>query len=122
MTKRLSDVDENSAVNTVAARLALYVTLAGAAGASAALALRHHNRKAAMADAAEAEGSDEPSGLVGAGFRMSDEGTHGASVKNNLLNAGKFDTPHAQPASTAADGRAEPTADTQEEPGRAGTV
>jgi hypothetical protein len=120
MTKRLSDVDENSAANTVAARLALYVTLAGAAGASAALALRHHNRKAAMAEAAET--SDTPTGLVGAGFRMSDESTHGASVKNNLLNAGKFDTPHAQPASTASDGRAEPPADTQEEPGRAGMV
>jgi hypothetical protein len=45
MTKRLALVDEESAVNSVGARLAVYAVLAGAAGAGAAIALRRHHRK-----------------------------------------------------------------------------
>jgi uncharacterized protein YlxW (UPF0749 family) len=40
-----SVLTEDSAVNSVAARLALYVALAGAAGAGVAVALKRHNSR-----------------------------------------------------------------------------
>jgi hypothetical protein len=76
MTKRL---DENSAVNTVAARLVVYVALAGAAGASVAVALRRRHRKTAAADSAD-EADPAAAGLLTTEFYLDDEG-QGASVK-----------------------------------------
>ena len=96
MTKRSGPLDENSALNSVTARLAVYVALAGAAGASAALALRHHNRKAA---AALAQSSDEDPGpptsieSMPTEFHLADVG-HGASIKR-LPEEGVSEPAHA---------------------------
>jgi hypothetical protein len=81
MTKRSDPLGENSSVNTVAARLAVYVALAGAAGASVAVALRRHNRKAAADEAAGVDPARPgAAGLLTTEFRLGDVG-HGASVK-----------------------------------------
>jgi hypothetical protein len=79
MTKRATSLNDDSAVNSVAARLAVYVALAGAAGAGAALALRRHNRKIAPEHAPEDDQST-PAALRKTDVHLAGPG-QGASVK-----------------------------------------
>ena len=83
MTKKL---DENSSANSVAARIALYAVVAGAAAGTVGLALRRHNRKPTEIPPAETEPRfTSPGSMIDPGYRLSDETI--ASVKTNLANA-----------------------------------
>jgi hypothetical protein len=64
MSKReKSALDEDSALNSVGARLALYTALAGAIGAGTAIAIKRHNMREAAYDvdgSTDAGGSAKP--------------------------------------------------------------
>jgi hypothetical protein len=114
MTKRSAPLDESPAVNSVTARLAVYVALAGAAGAGVAVALRRHNRKVTAAESGDPI-VDRPASieLMTTEFHLDDTG-HGASIK----------TAHdvVPPAGAFTGTSTEPTRTVDGKPGRSGTA
>jgi hypothetical protein len=78
MSKRSAPLDD-SAINSVAARLTVYAALASAAAATAAIALRRHRRQSGDEEAEPRPPVvDRPTNLVG---KIETSG-HGASVKS----------------------------------------
>jgi hypothetical protein len=83
MTKK---PDEDSPINSVGARLALYAVLAGVAAGTVGLAIKRRNQRAPEIPAAENEPRFiSPASTIDPGYRLSDETI--ASVKSNLASS-----------------------------------